>query len=94
MTQALEESLINYFKQTNVSAAIIKTFARANEPLSFNILVEGVRMHVGNRIPEYALENTVRTSLRLLKASGWVVKSENTFELTDLGRELSERISD
>ncbi|MBD3286523.1 hypothetical protein GF359_08125 [candidate division WOR-3 bacterium] len=92
MTKALEDSLIDFFKHTTVSAAILKTFAAAGEPLKFDALIEGVGLRIGKRIPSYAVEGAVKNSLRLLKSSGWVVKEETQFALTDLGRELAERI--
>lgn len=93
MSKSLEDSLVEFFKQTTVSAAILKTFAAANEPLKFDTLIEGVGLRVGSRIPEYALEGVVRNALRLLKVSGWVVKEEAEFQLTELGQELAERVT-
>jgi len=93
MSLPLEESLVEFFKRTTASAAIIKTFASAKEPLKFDALLEGVGFHVGSRIPAYALEGVLRNSLRLLKSSGWVEQSENEFQLTDLGEELAGRIA-
>jgi|GEM_PF-3284046 len=92
MSVKLEDSLIEFFKHTTVSASILKTFAAANEPIKFDTLVEGVGLRIGSRIPEYALEGAVRNSLRLLKSSGWVLKEETQFMLTELGQELAERI--
>jgi hypothetical protein len=92
MGLTLEESLVEFFKQTTVSAAVIKTFAKVNEPLTFDALSEGVAAFVGSRIPDYALEGVLRTSLRLLKSSGWVAKSEDGFILTELGRELAGKL--
>lgn len=92
MGQALEDSLVEFFKQTTVSAAVIKTFSKANEPLTFDTLTEGVAAFVGSRIPDYALEGVLRTSLRLLKSSGWVEKSEDGFGLTELGHELASKL--
>ncbi|MBN2380684.1 hypothetical protein JXM67_12865 [candidate division WOR-3 bacterium] len=92
MSKSLEDSLIEFFKHTTVSAALLKTFDAANEPLKFDSLTEGVSLRIGKRIPDYALEGVVRNSLRLLKASGWVVKEDVCFKLTELGQELAKRV--
>lgn len=92
MNQALEDSLIGFFKKTTVSSAIIRTFAGKGDVFSFGELVEGVNSLLEGRIPEYATEGAVRSSLKLLKDAGWVVKNGNGFHLTGLGKELAERI--
>ncbi len=92
MNQELEDSLVGFFKKTTVSSAIIRTFSRKDEAFSFGELVEGVNLLLEGHIPEYATEGAVRSSLRLLKESGWVIKKSDGFVLTDLGRELARRI--
>ena len=93
MTQSLEDSLVEFFKRTNVSCAIVKTLSDSKGPIKFDQLLEAVGLLVADRIPDYALEGAIRASLKLLKASGWVRKSGAEFGLTDLGRELAKRVT-
>lgn len=93
MTQSLEDSLVEFFKRTNVSCAIVKALSDSKGPIKFDQLLEAVGLLVADRIPDYALEGAVRASLKLLKASGWVTKSGAEFSLTDLGRHLAKRVT-
>jgi hypothetical protein len=93
MSKSLEDSLVEFFKHTTVSAAILRTFYRAGKPLKFDELRDGVGTLLGDQIPSYAQDGAVRSALRLVKSSGWVTKRGSLFRLTKLGEELAERIT-
>ncbi len=93
MSNSLEESLVDFFKRTNVSCAIIKTLYDADAPIKFDKLVNGVEQVLEGNIPSYAIEGAVKASLRILKATGWLELSETEFQLTSLGSELAGKIT-
>ncbi|GAH81145.1 unnamed protein product, partial [marine sediment metagenome] len=50
MTQFLEDSLVEFFKRTNVSCAIVKTLSDSKGPIKFDQLLEAVGLLVADRI--------------------------------------------
>ena len=94
MGKSLEDSLVEFFKHTNVSCAIVKTLCDSGGPLKFDSLIEGVNSVLAQSIPDYALEGAVKSALKLLKTTGWVVKEGAEFKLTDLGQDLASRITE
>ena len=94
MNQSLEDSLVEFFRHTNVSCAILKALCEFKEPVKFDQLVDRVGSVMTDRIPDYAIEGAVRAALKLLKTTGWVHKSDDGFSLTALGRDLASRITE
>jgi hypothetical protein len=94
MNQFLEDSLVEFFKHTNVSCAIVKALYDSGGLLKFDSLIQGVNSVLAQSIPDYALEGAVKSALKLLKTTGWVVKEGSEFRLTDLGQTLASKITE
>lgn len=106
MGSALEEALVEFFKQTSVSSTIIRRLALAGEPMPHAQLVEAVNNIMAHLLPDYSFggsvsgveeslhsfEPTVETGLKLLIGAGIVVEKDSMLSLSDVGNELHDRI--
>lgn len=108
MALTLEDALVEFFKQTSVSSAIVRKLASADEPVPHHELVDAVNSMMVHLLPDYAFtgsasdvqdslhsfEPTVEKGLALLLASGIVVEEESMCSLSDVGQELYRRLSE
>ena len=86
----VEKALLEFFSSTTVSSAIIDTLAQAKGPMEIKEIHSVVREKSHLEIPLTAVES----SLAILLSAGLVAGSKNSFELTELGKELLTKLGE
>jgi hypothetical protein len=108
MAASLEDALIEFFRRTTVSSAIIRRLANAGEPLLHQELVNNVNAMMVHLLPDYAFagsakdvadslhsfEPTVEKGLELLIGAGIVNESASMCSLSEVGEELHRKLSE
>jgi hypothetical protein len=108
MSSPLEDALVDFFRQATVSSTIVNRLASAGEPIEHDLLLEEVNNMMIHLVPDYkfaassgavmehlhSFEPTVQTGLNLLLESGIVMQHGTLCTLSEVGRELHERIKD
>jgi len=89
-SEELSKALMGFFFGTTVSCAIIETLAESQIPLGIAEILASVRDIRRIQLPQSAVES----SLTLLAEAGLVAGLRDTFKLTELGAELSARLSE
>ncbi|TKJ43001.1 hypothetical protein CEE36_05815 [candidate division TA06 bacterium B3_TA06] len=89
-SEELSKALMGFFFGTTVSSAIIETLAESQTPLGIAEILASVRDIRRIQLPQSAVES----SLTLIEEAGLVAGSRDTFKLTELGAELSARLSE
>lgn len=89
-SEELSKALMGFFFGTTVSSAIIETLAESQIPLGIAEILASVRDIRRIQLPQSAVES----SLTLLEEAGLVTEAGEGFKLTELGAELSARLSE
>ncbi len=86
---SVEKALLEFFSSTTVSAAIADALAEARAPMTSGQILTAVReiRHM-EEIPLKAIES----SLIILTDAEIITNSKAGYELTDLGKELVEKL--
>lgn len=84
-SKELSEALVNFFYATTVSSAIVETLAGADDALSVPAILECVCDIRRLKLPLTAVES----SLTILTESGLVSRSNDVYELTEIGQKLA-----
>ena len=93
VTDCLEDAVIELIRLLRGCPYTLRVLATQDEPLSFDAVLQKVCQEQQSH-NEWALvpASTIREVLRLLQGSGFVRLDCHGFVVTDLGRELYERI--
>jgi hypothetical protein len=93
VTDSLEDAVIDLIRLVRGCPYTLRVLAAQDKPVSFNAVLQKVwqEQHSHN---ELALvpSSAIRAVLRLLQGSGFVRSDRHGFVVTDLGRELYERV--
>ena len=86
---SVEKALLEFFSSTTVSAAIADALAETQRPMTSGQILTAVReiRHM-EEIPLKAIES----SLTILSEAEIITNTKNGYELTDLGKELVEKL--
>lgn len=84
----VEKALLEFFSATTVSSAIMDTLSEAANPMSMIEILQSVKEKRGLEIPMSAVES----SIVILLSAGLLSSSKKTYQLSDLGRELLEKL--
>lgn len=107
MATSLEDALVEFFKRTTVSSAIVRRLAAVDGPRPHEELVREVTGMMMHLIPDYkfaasaggvaetmaSFEPTVETGLGLLVDAGIVTETDSSLTLSEAGRKLHDRIT-
>ena len=104
---SLEDALIEFFKSTTVSSAIVRKLAATGKPIHHAEVIEGVNAMMAHLVPDYkfagtasdveatlhAFEPTVEKGLELLIGAGIVTEMDSMCSLSEVGEELHRKLS-
>ncbi|NLI97976.1 hypothetical protein GX441_04870 [bacterium] len=86
---SVEKALLEFFSSTTVSAAIADALAEAGKPLTSGQILTAVREI--RRMEEIPLK-AIESSLIILSDAEIITHSKDGYELSELGRELVEKL--
>lgn len=84
----IEKALLEFFSATTVSSAIMETLAEAANPMSMEEILLRVKEKRSLDIPMSAVES----SIVILVNAGLLASSKKTYRLSDLGKELLDKL--
>ena len=93
VTDPLDDAVVELIKLLKGCPHTLRVLAEHNKPISFKTVLEEVRQEQDSHNESGLIPaSAIRAMLRLLQGPGFVRLDGNGFVITDLGKELYERI--